>query len=48
MTKDCALHPVEILPGIWRYLYREIAALARGEVGVAGSANAGRREMSAA
>ena len=48
MTKDCALHPGEILPGTWRYPYREIAALARGEVGVAASANAGRREVSAA
>jgi predicted DNA-binding transcriptional regulator AlpA len=28
MTKDCNLHPVEILPGTWRYSYREIAALA--------------------
>jgi len=48
MTKDCALHPVEILPGTWRYPYREIAALARGEAGVEASATAGRREMSAA
>lgn len=45
MTEDCALHPVEIIPGTWRYPYREIAALARGEAGVAASANAGRREM---
>jgi hypothetical protein len=29
MTKDCVLHPVEILPGTLRYPYREITALAR-------------------
>lgn len=29
MTRDCALHPVEILPGTWRYSYRELAALAQ-------------------
>ena len=34
MTKDCVLHPVEILPGTFRYPFREIAALARnGSVG---------------
>lgn len=48
MTKDCALHPVEILPGTWRYPYREIAALARGVVGVDASASAARHQMSAA
>ena len=46
MTKDCALHPVEILPGTWRYPYREIAALARGVVEV--NAAASRQQMSAA
>jgi len=30
MTKECVLHPVEILPGTWRYPYREIVGLARG------------------
>lgn len=28
MTKDCVLHPIELLPGTWRYPYREVAALA--------------------
>ena len=26
MTKDALLHPVEILPGTWRYSYHEIVA----------------------
>jgi len=30
MTKECVLHPVEILPNTWRYPYRELQALARG------------------
>jgi len=29
LTKDHVLHPVEILPGTWRYTYAEIAALAK-------------------
>ncbi|HVU15449.1 MAG TPA: helix-turn-helix domain-containing protein [Candidatus Didemnitutus sp.] len=29
MTKECVLHPVEILPGTWRYPYREIVGLAQ-------------------
>lgn len=29
MTKDCVLHPVEILPGTWRYPWHEIASLAQ-------------------
>lgn len=29
MTRDCALHPVEILPGTLRYPYRELAQLAQ-------------------
>lgn len=33
MTKDCLLHPVEILPGTWRYPFREIVALAQKGVG---------------
>ena len=32
MTKDCVLHPVEILPGTWRYPYREILTLARSGI----------------
>jgi hypothetical protein len=48
MTKDCALHPVEILPGTWRYPYLEIAALARGGVGACASVGATQHQMSAA
>lgn len=29
LTKDCVLHPVEILPGTWRYLYAEVESLAK-------------------
>lgn len=29
MTRDCLLHPVEILPGMWRYSFQEVRALAR-------------------
>jgi hypothetical protein len=29
MTKECILHPVEILPGTWRYSYAELARLAQ-------------------
>lgn len=29
MTKDGVLHPVEIIPGTWRYSFREIAELVR-------------------
>jgi hypothetical protein len=32
MTRDCLLHPVEILPGMWRYPFREIMTLARSGV----------------
>lgn len=36
MTRDCVLHPVEILPGMWRYPFNEIARLAqRGAVAAA-------------
>ena len=34
MTRDCVLHPVEILPGMWRYPFNEIARLAQRGVGV--------------
>jgi hypothetical protein len=30
MTKDSLLHPVEILPGTWRYPYKEIVTLSCG------------------
>ena len=29
MTKECVLHPVEILPGTWRYSFREVVSLAK-------------------
>ena len=29
MTKDFLLHPVEIIPGTWRYPFREIMTLAQ-------------------
>jgi hypothetical protein len=29
MAKECLLHPVEILPGTWRYPYGELMMLAR-------------------
>lgn len=32
MTKDGVLHPIELLPGTWRYSYAEIARLATTEV----------------
>jgi hypothetical protein len=34
MTRDCVLHPVEILPGMWRYSFQEIRALAGTENGL--------------
>jgi hypothetical protein len=47
MTKDCVLHPVEIIPGTWRYPFREIIMLARKGVDAATEAGA-HREKSAA
>lgn len=29
MTRDSVLHPIEVLPGTWRYRFDEIAAVAR-------------------
>ncbi len=29
MTRDAVLHPVEILPGTWRYSWAEVAELAK-------------------
>ena len=47
MTKECILHPVEILPGSWRYQLRELAELAR--TGIESDKDVRpRREMSAA
>ena len=50
MTKDCALHPVEILPGTWRYRYQESGVIARGAVRVKAGIEVGSnmREKSAA
>lgn len=46
MTRDCLLHPVEILPGMWRYPFNEIARLAK--VGTAPeSISRGRRASGA-
>lgn len=47
MTKECVLHPVEILPGTWRYPYREIAGLAQSGEPLL-SPGAGRHETAAA
>lgn len=47
MTKDCLLHPVEIIPGTWRYPLWEITTLARK--GVSGVPDSGEeREETAA
>lgn len=49
LTKDHVLHPVEILPGTWRYAFDEIARLARsGYTAVAGSPHATQRPSLAA
>jgi len=29
MTRDAILHPVEVIPGMWRYHFREVALLAQ-------------------
>ena len=47
MTKECILHPVEILPGSWRYRLRELAQLAHSGLDPA-SDERQRRERSAA
>jgi hypothetical protein len=36
MTRDSVLHPVEILPGTWRYPFNEIARLAQRGAAAAG------------
>jgi len=48
MTKNRLLHPVEILPGTWRYHAREISELALRGIGSGSKPPAERREMSAA
>jgi len=47
MKKDCVLHPVEIIPGTWRYPFREIIALAQKGAEAVSDATA-HREKSAA
>lgn len=47
ITKDCVLHPVEIIPGTWRGPFREIIALGRKGVDTVTEASA-RPEKSAA
>ena len=40
MTKDGVLHPIEVLPGTWRYRFDEIAAIAHpGDMTVTCSRN---------
>lgn len=49
LTKEHVLHPVEILPGTWRYAFDEIARLARsGYAAVAPVANKSNRSGLAA
>ena len=50
MTKDCVLHPIEVLPGTWRYRFDELAAIAhRHDVPVRHSPNRlPRRQVAAA
>lgn len=36
MTKELVLHPIEILPGTWRYPFGEIMALARTGIDAGG------------
>jgi DNA-binding XRE family transcriptional regulator len=47
ITKDCVLHPVEILPGTWRYPYHEILALARRGIAAESIASGGRGQSAA-
>ena len=47
MTKDCLLHPVEIIPGTWRYPFREIMTLARKGVNGASGSGEEREETAA-
>jgi hypothetical protein len=47
MTKDCVLHPVEILPGTWRYRFRELATLALKGIDTEAIAGTGREQSAA-
>lgn len=48
LTKDHVLHPVEILPGTWRYAFDEIARLARSGYAAVAGPNATQRPRLAA
>ena len=48
MTRDCLLHPVEIIPGTWRYPFRELAALTRRGESATPAARSEQSERSAA
>ena len=49
LTKDRVLHPVEILPGTWRYAYAEIAVLAKaGMAGLSAETGNGAHRVAAA
>jgi len=45
MPQDCLLHPVEILPGMWRHSFNEITRLAQR--GVAAAAASPRERIGA-
>lgn len=47
MTKDCVLHPVEILPGTWRYRFCELATLALKGIDAEVIAGTGREQSAA-
>lgn len=47
MTKESILHPVEVIPGTWRYPCDEILAIARQGAGT-GAAASNDRQRSAA
>ena len=47
MTKESILHPVEVIPGTWRYPCDEILAIARQGAGT-GAVASGDRQRSAA
>ena len=47
MTKDCVLHPVEILPGTWRYRFRELATLALKGIDTDAVPKTGREQSAA-
>ena len=48
MAKDGTLHPIEILPGTWRYPLHEITRLAQVGTGVMGQSPLGPRAVATA